>query len=71
MFIGKLIRLPATTNLYPDVKRATSPSFPFENFESLDEILAAKSRPPTEEERERRGVSAKGWNLTAPSNVTT
>jgi len=43
---------------------------PFENFEDLDEILAAKSRPPTEEERERRGVSAKRWNLTAPSNVT-
>ncbi|MGA8655663.1 MAG: hypothetical protein WB586_05890 [Chthoniobacterales bacterium] len=43
----------------------------FENFEDLDEILAPKSRPPTEEERERMGVSAKGWNSTGPSNVTT
>jgi hypothetical protein len=44
---------------------------PFENFEYLDKILAAKSRPPTEEERERMAVSVKRWNLTAPSNVTT
>jgi hypothetical protein len=44
---------------------------PLESLGDLDEILAAKSRPPTEEERERVGVSAKRWNLTAPSNVTT
>jgi len=44
---------------------------PFENFEDLDQILAAKSRPPIEEERERMGMSAKRWNSIAPSNVTT
>ena len=44
---------------------------PLENFEDLDQIVAAKTRPPNEEERERMGVPAKRWNSTAPSNVTT
>lgn len=45
---------------------------PFENLEDLDRILAAKSQPPTEDERKCMEVFIKRWSSTAPgtSNVT-